>query len=431
MIYGSLVPLQFRPISMPEAWSVFRNLTLRPLDEVSRIDWSTNIILGMPASFLGLSVFYRIHKISALLFLTCIVFIVCLLTSVSAEYLQIFFSSRVPSLNDIAAQALGEVAGIVLYFIFGKQIIRGLHIFVESSLNFSKLQCLFIGYLILIILYNVLPLDLTLNPADIHHKWKTGHIILTPFGFEYQSLAKLFYNTIADILIWVPGAFFLVRYQRFSILLSVLFLCSIAICIEGVQLFIMSRFTDVTDIIKTLLGAGLGGFAGRIGLQSHIKEKRIPAWVFSARMLVGLLALGAWAICICLLYWFPYDFSFDKYAIKQSLQNMSLIPFSHYQSSSIFTAFTQLFRNVIYFAPSGVVISYMLKGGRLYSEMMTILLTIFLFLIIFLVAAGVELGQFFLPGRVPDLTDVMLKMLGAWLGYIISKQLYKPKQRAS
>ena len=424
IIYGSLVPFELQHTSLSRAWDTLAGLSFTPLDKVSRVDWSTNILLGIPATFLGMAPFHRVQTLSRTIYLALLIFFICLLTSLLAEFLQIFFSTRIPSLNDLVAQGLGEVAGLGLYFLFGKRLILGFQSPARSSLLVSKLDYFFVGYLGVLFLYNLMPLDLTLNPADIHHQWKTGHIILDPFGFDYQSPWHVLYNTVVGMLIWAPGAFFLVRFKRFSIHLALLFLGVIALAIECLQLFVMSRFTDITDIFTALAGASLGAYGGRICSPDHTEAKKIPSWIFSARILSGTAALALWALCLCLVFWFPYNFSPDKTLFKQNLENLSLIPFKHYQESHIMTAITQFFRHIVFFLPGGAIIAFMLKGGTLFSQALTSLLRGGLFLAVFLVAATVEMGQFFLPGRVPDLTDIGLAMAGAWVGFILSNHLY-------
>ena len=424
ILYGSLVPFELQHTSLSRAWDVLGNLSFTPLDKASRIDWSTNIMLGIPAPFLGMAQFHRVQSLSRTIYIALLIFLICLLTSLLAEFLQIFFSSRIPSLNDLRAQALGEATGLGLYFLLGKRLILGFQRFSRTPLLASKLKYLFVGYLVVLFLYNLMPLDLTLNPADIHHQWKTGHIILSPFGFDYQSPWHLLYNTATGILIWAAGSFLLVKCERFSIHLAFLFLGAISLSIECLQLFVMSRFTDITDIVIALAGVLLGGYAGRLCCHDYTEAKKLPSWIFSARILSGTVALTFWALCLCLLSWFPYNFSLEKGLFKHNLENLSLIPFKQYQESHILSAITQLFRHIGFFIPAGAVIAFMLKGGRLFSQGINSLVTWALFLAVFLVAATVEMGQFFLPGRIPDLTDTILAMVGAWLGFILCNSLF-------
>ena len=122
------------------------------------------------------------------------------------------------------------------------------------------------------------------------------------------------------------------------------------------------------------------------------------------------------------MYWHPYNFELDKESFLHSLQNLSLLPFSHYQNNAIFQAMTQLYRNVFFFLPAGVIAAVMLKGDRHFSSVGRILIKSVLFLLITGFAGVMELGQFFLPSRIPDLTDVLLGMLGAWAGYWLTRQ---------
>jgi VanZ family protein len=115
MIYGSLLPFACQHLTFSDALVEFQKLRFASIDHISRIDWATNILLGIPASFLGMAAFYRVKGVAANFLVVLTVFLICFSASLTAAFLQLFFSSRIASLNDIGAQVIGEGLGIICW----------------------------------------------------------------------------------------------------------------------------------------------------------------------------------------------------------------------------------------------------------------------------------------------------------------------------
>ena len=65
IVYGSLIPFELRPHTLPEAWNEFLHIRYLNLDVVSRADWIANIVLYIPLGFLAvgwLHSFSRRHR---------------------------------------------------------------------------------------------------------------------------------------------------------------------------------------------------------------------------------------------------------------------------------------------------------------------------------------------------------------------------------
>ncbi len=58
VIYGSLVPLEYRARPFAEAWREFQNIRYLQLGIASRSDWVANLLLFIPLSFLWLGIFW-------------------------------------------------------------------------------------------------------------------------------------------------------------------------------------------------------------------------------------------------------------------------------------------------------------------------------------------------------------------------------------
>ena len=425
VVYGSLVPLEFQYIPFSTAIETFKNLKFISIEEISRINWTTNIILGIPTSFFAMGWVHKDRNLLKTIFFSFITLIFCAILASTAEFLQIFFSSRNPSMNDIVAQIIGGTAGIIAWLLFGTYIKKSIINFFLTHLFSQKINFIFWTYILFLFLYNVMPLDLTLNPTDIYKKWEKGYINLKPFGFNVETIPLLIYNTLVDILIWSPIAIFLLRIKRVSKKRAVGTVVSVALIIEFIQLFVISRITDITDLITAFLGGITGVFLCQL-IKPPTPLKKEPAQnkIVNNRMLYGLFFFLCWFLIVATIYWFPFDFVFDKNIIRQQLGNLNLIPFVSYQANGIYNAITQFVRKIIFFIPAGVIIFWTIRKSNMPTELRQIM-TIVYFLIIAGVAAGIELGQFFLPGRIPDFTDWCLELIGAFIGFFIAKRLFE------
>ncbi|WP_347258956.1 VanZ family protein, partial [Methylocaldum sp.] len=113
VVYGSLVPFEYRAYTFDEAVKQFSAIQYLDLGIESRADWVANIVLYVPLSFLGCAWGVGIRSTGALRHLTALsIFVFCLAVAVAVEFTQIFFAPRTVSLNDLLAETLGSAGGI-------------------------------------------------------------------------------------------------------------------------------------------------------------------------------------------------------------------------------------------------------------------------------------------------------------------------------
>lgn len=428
VLYGSIVPLQYHPLSFTDAISFFFSIKFLPLKECSRMDLATNILLGMPTSFLAMSAcFNQASRFKQVIILFFILFY-SLLLATAAEFLQIFFSFRDPSVNDISAQAIGSLTGILIWFLLGPSLINSVAEFISTRLFDKKVNFFFSIYLIFLIVYSVMPLDITLNPIDLYHKWREGRINVVPFVFKPVSVSTLIYDTMIDIIQWSPIAFFLVYFKSVRVWAAICVTTGIAFFVEISQLFVFSRITDIADVITAFIGGSIGAILpmltkGYIRIDSD-KEKNRP------RILgVPMILFAFWVTTVIVINWHPFDFTFAKNMIKHQLNGLSLIPFSYYQHNDFYNAITSALRKTVSFMPGGFILSFVIKDGRMYSKTVNKFISL-LFLVLIVGCAGlIEAGQVFLPGKVPDLTDIILETIGAAVGFASLNQLYRIQKK--
>lgn len=384
VVYGSLVPLAYRPLPWAEALQRFTELPWLNLGVGSRADWVANVLLFIPLSFLWLGVLWHRFSLGLRLAASLGVWIGALLLSATVEFVQLWFPPRTTSLNDIAAEALGAAIGIVLWWSAGPRLVQRIRLLWQAHAPREFGERLLVVYLVGLVFYNLLPLDLTLSPVELFHKWREGRIHLLPFAGLPSDPAEVLYALAADVALWVPIGWL---WARYGIVRATLRVAAGAVLVELLQLFVWSRVSDPGDVLTAAVGGTLGAAAARW-------RGAAP----SLRAHAGLLASG-WAAVILAVFWYPYDFS----AQEVRLTDLARVPFAAYYFGTEYRAATEVLHKLLFFLPLGALLALRLRKA------VALLLAAALALV-------VEGGQLFLPGKHADLTDWVIELSGAALG---------------
>lgn len=111
VVYGSLVPLDWRPLPLAQAWGQFQAIRLLEIGTEHRADWIANIVLYLPVGFLGLHALRTTWPRAAPAALFALTMAAAAALAVGVEFAQLFFPPRTVSLNDIAAEVMGSLLG--------------------------------------------------------------------------------------------------------------------------------------------------------------------------------------------------------------------------------------------------------------------------------------------------------------------------------
>ena len=121
VVYGSLVPLDFHPRPLDSAWQDFLETSYLTLGVESRADWVANILLYIPLAYLLCAgVLTGVRSAIARLIAVAAVFVVCAAVALGVEFTQLFFPPRTVSLNDIVAEFIGTTLGIGVWLVWGR-----------------------------------------------------------------------------------------------------------------------------------------------------------------------------------------------------------------------------------------------------------------------------------------------------------------------
>ncbi len=423
VIYGSLVPLHFQALPWDVALARFAAIPFLHLAIGSRADWVANLLLFIPLTYLWMGLISAGGSRVGRVFATLLLIPTATALSMALEFTQIFFPARTVSQNDVMAETLGGLIGVGLWWLTGRRFVVWLQSWQRAQSRTELAERLAWTYLAGLVVYNVLPLDLTINPIDLFHKWREGRLNLLPFASLPAGAGAMTYELASDVLIWAPVALLLRLAGTRSVLqiwrLSVLMACAL----EAMQFFVYSRFSDVTDVLTAALGTALGLWVGtRVATRKAPTGGPLPSW----RLWLPFgLALG-WLAVILLVFWFPFDFRSDGAFIRDRLGFVFRVPFETYYIGSEFRAITEVLHKMLLFAPLGGLLAWGVLGsawrwrGLLFVvAMLTLIATPML----------VELGQVMLPNKVPDTVDGLFGWLGGFSGYGLVRRLLRARRR--
>jgi glycopeptide antibiotics resistance protein len=431
-IYGSLVPLRFRPLPLHEAVASFRAALAEPVRVESRSDWAANILLFIPMGFLLMAALAVDKRPLAGWLAALVVLPACTLLSAAIEFTQLYFPDRVTSVDDIVAESIGGLLGTCLWLAAGQQITLRLRRFwVDFGGGQSSAGSLLQAYIVFLVLVHAMPMDLTISPALIYRKYREGHVILVPFaaGGEadvFARIQKCLTNTAFFLPVGVLAAGLAHplwrRGRNWPVIAGLGF--ALAGLIELMQLFVLSRYFVSTDIVTGGLGVLAGWGLGLIHYQHEPVSMSRHALIADGQaakaktkgQALAYGALAGWLGLLVLVEWQPFNFNFSASEAARRLGELSLLPFADYQQSDYLNAFDQICSKTVLFLPVGALLAWLGSGPRGSGAGLLVLLPAIL------LTTLLEGGQLILPTRYASVTDILIESFGVWLGFVVVRR---------
>lgn len=421
VVYGSLVPLEFRPLSWETAVARFGAMPFLKLGIGSRADWMANLLLFIPLTFVWMGVLSASGTLLGRLTATLVLIPLATALSLGIEFVQLFFPQRTVSQNDVFAETLGGVLGVALWWAAGARFTVWLRGWRQAHSRAALAERIAWTYFAGVLVYNVLPLDLTISAVEIFHKWQDGRVNLIPFARLPADPFYAVYEIATDALLWTPLAL-LWRldgkrgpWRAWGMTLAT------AATLEVLQLFVFSRVSDVTDLFTAAVGATLGTtIASRLRSRAPHEDITVDRFPSAAMRRWTPFALSAlWMAALALVFWFPFDFRTDGAFVRSRLDFVLRVPFEVYYFGTEYRAITEVLRKTLFFAPLGALLAWgvALQPWRLRAPLFLLAL-----LLLAAVPAAVEFGQVMLPHKIADTTDWFLAWAGGLAGYALARR---------
>ena len=323
------------------------------------------------------------------------------------------------------------------------------------------------GYLFLLILVHVMPLDLTISPHELYHKWKEGRVIPIPFTTDYGGWMHGITKNAWTIVYFFPLGLLLSLWGHpiFRSGWNVLAVGLItAAGITFLKLFVLTRYCDTTDIITGGLAVWLGWWTLEAWkrYRATVGNRPPPSWVVLIRP--GLFSI--WLLAMVVVQWYPFDvrteeevlaarlspndaeahgnewvvskdgrlrtFDYsqrpsvwtlgpfivftDEKVVGQRWSDMPLVPMVDLFAGTEYHAFDQFVQKTLFFLPLGALLASLSTATGRFGWWRTLLAGL-------LLSCLFEAGKLFIPSRFCSTSNVLIETNAALFGFLLLRRL--------
>ncbi|SBT09891.1 conserved membrane hypothetical protein [Candidatus Accumulibacter aalborgensis] len=399
VVYGSLVPLDFHPRPLDQAWAAFQHLRMLQVGAQGRADWVANGFLFLPVGFLT-AVLFADHKTRlARLSLLVAAALFCFALAVAVEFTQLFFPPRTVSQNDVIAESIGSVLGII-FAVYWSHWFREVLATVLGKLGHLLTRVLQ-AYAVVYIALSLLPFDFVLSLAELAAK---AHSDTWGWFLAASSTSRgpviLVAKILAEILAVVPLGLMLARRNatrklpatRHAVLYGIL----LGLAIEAVQFFMFSGISQGASLLTR--AAGIYGGARLWRQQMLLRDLHLHA---RSRRLIFSLSLFYLLALVAVNGFFDHSWHGVELAGK-TLAETRFLPFYYHYYTTEQAALLSLLSVVMMYAPVGVLawLCWWPPAMAFWAAALT--------------ATSIESSKLFLTGLHPDPTNVLIGAMAAW-----------------
>jgi VanZ family protein len=247
-------------------------------------------------------------------------------------------------------------------------------------------------------------------------------ILFRPFSYAYASPFEMWWDYGTDVLLNVPvGAAAVLLWTRSgtvrrvvpAIALGTLGVASI----ELAQVFVRSRFADVSDLLTGAVGVTLGAMA----ITALSQRPAAVRESLARSVLLGRVGAVIWIGVLAAYHWNPFGFTLDPGRVSYGMHQFLAAPFSSYYEGSELHALTEAVRKAVLALPLGMFLqlSSARAGDGIGGRLRVLAYAIFGLCLL----TGIEVGQIFLPGRTPDITDALIGEFGLLIGFWLTARV--------
>jgi VanZ family protein len=407
VVYGSLVPLDYQPRPWDEAWRLFQHIRLLDVGTQGRADWIANGVLYLPLAFLTAQLLAGGRpRPTPLALVTALLFGLAL--AVTVEFAQLFFPPRTVSLNDLIAEGIGSLLGVILAAAWGGRFRRLLAALTgDHALLLTRLLE---AYAVVYLAFSLFPYDFLLSAAELASKAGSGAWgWITAADAWHGSLGITVAKLIGEALAVVPLGYLAHRLapsrRAWPAAAALAAGALLGLFIELAQFFLVSGVSQGLSLVTRALGFYAGILLGRQAAQ--LQPARLAA--FLRRHL--LTASGLYLLALVTVNgWFEQAWSGMAHAMH-SLAGLRFLPFYYHYYTSEQAALLSLTAVGLMYAPIGL-----LTWATWSPPTAAMLLAA-------LTAGLMETSKLFLEGLRPDPTNVLLAGLAAWATAHLARRL--------
>ncbi|MCC6202773.1 MAG: VanZ family protein, partial [Gammaproteobacteria bacterium] len=415
IVYGSLIPFEYRALDGAEAWQRFLQIRYLDLGIGSRADWIANILLYLPFGLLLCALFSRFAaaRRTALLAITPTVAI-GIASAIAIEYAQVFFAPRTVSLNDLLAETIGTLLGAVLYRSHPARIVGQWLVHLREDPT-RRLHRALLLYAIAYVGLNLFPFDFVLSPEEL--RWKLANpaqgwlfapaVLAKPARAMARSIVELGVTMPLGMLVAMQFGLTRRRWRGTALAWGLV----LGIGCETAQLLLASGVSQGASVLARVLGVLAGARIALAraswepsGIFSGFSAVRLPRWLATA---VALSVVPYLLAVVTVTGWFDAPWHSPLQGWARMEPRMFLPFFFHYFTTEAM-ALTSLLANAAMYAPLAVGLWLHAHARRMQPPGLVPTLAL-----VVPIALLVEAGKLCVPGRHPDPTNLLIAAAAA------------------
>lgn len=413
VVYGSLVPFDFRPLPLDAALRAFAHIRYLKLGIDSRADWVANILLYIPLPFLWLGAVSSEGRYFRQLFFSVFFFLFFVALSVTIEFTQQFFPPRTVSLNDIIAEVFGTAIGVMIWWSSGTKIRALVQSVLAQGRNaaIAGLILYTIGYLA----FSLFPYDFLISAQEIQGKLSGRYFhwfaSADTCGGTLRCGAKLMAEAAAVAPLGLLIGF-ASRRTGWPLVRSAIWMGSgLGLIIETLQFFLVSGLTLGASVLTRAIGVAAGAAAG-----DRFRQTSLWPVLYLLRPFIPVTG-AAYAFLLGAVTWLNHGPILTVQESLERLGTIRFVPFYYHYYTSESAAMSSLLAVAIMFFPIGIQY-WIWRITRLREFVARGVFTAGF--IGGAVSLAVEIGKLFLASARPDPTNVLIGALAAAAGYACS-----------
>jgi VanZ family protein len=360
VVYGSLVPLEFRPRALDEALAAFGNLPYLQLGVASRADWVANILLYIPLGFLLAGAAGAARPLAGRIAGTLAAIAGAIGLAVAVEFAQLYFPPRTVSQNDLIAEAIGTLLGVALWLAVGPRIVALAGQVRDGGPRATRAALVL--YVAAYLAFSLFPYDFLVSGKELADKLamsgRSAWVLSDACGDVARCNAKL----LGEILLAAPlGMLYgMLRGRDRPAHYGRVFLWGLALgaAIEGLQIFLASGVSQGASILARGLGVVWGLAFQRVFDLGWFTRNRARL-----RRLAWIAAPAYAAIALYVKGLLPPELD-ASWAALEKLRALSFLPFYYHYYTSETEAMQSLLLNAGLYLPVGLLVWITRAPGR-------------------------------------------------------------------